>query len=82
MKVDGAALVLNRKRANNINFVSVFFFQNLVVIFGSFYTQISYFVANRFTFSPWSIAVRQEEPGSVVFSSLHILRKGISVVVQ
>lgn len=58
------------------------FFQNLVVIFGSFYTQISYFVANRFTFSPWSIAVRQEEPSSVVFSSLHILRKGISVVVQ
>lgn len=49
MKVDGAALVLNRKRANNIKFVS-FFFQNLVVIFGSFYTQISYFVANRLPF--------------------------------
>lgn len=80
MKVDGAALVLNRKRANNIKFVS--FFRNFVVIFGSFYTQISYFVANRFTFSPWPFAVRQEEPTSVVFSSLHILRKGISVVVQ
>lgn len=58
------------------------FFQNLVVIFGSFYTQISCFVANRFTFSPSLFAVRQEEPTSVVFSSLHILRKGISVVVQ
>lgn len=56
--------------------------QNLVVIFGSFYTQISYFVANRFTFSPSLFAVRQEEPTSAVFSSLHILRKGISVVVQ
>lgn len=80
MKVDGAALVLNRKRANRIKFVS--FFQNLVVIFGSFYTQISYFIANRFTFSPSPFAVRQEEPTSVVFSSLHILRKGILVVVQ
>lgn len=48
MKVDGAARVLNRKRANNIKFVS--FFPNLVVIFGSFYTQISYFVANRLPF--------------------------------
>lgn len=48
MKVDGAALVLDRKRANNIKFVS--FFQNLVVIFGSFYTQISYFVANSLPF--------------------------------
>lgn len=65
-----------------ISSLSRFSFQNLVVIFGSFYTQISYFVANRFTFSPWPIAVRQEEPSSVVFSSLHILRKGISVVVQ
>lgn len=58
------------------------FFQNLVVIFGSFYTQISYFIANRFTFSPSPFAIRQEEPTSVVFSSLHILRKGILVVVQ
>lgn len=65
-----------------ISSLSRFFFQNLVVIFGSFYTQISYFVANRFTFSPSLFAVRQEEPTSVVFSSLHILRKGISVVVQ
>lgn len=65
-----------------ISSLSRFFFQNLVVIFGSFYTQISYFVANRFTFSPSPFAVRQEEPTSVVFSSLHILRKGISVVVQ
>lgn len=65
-----------------ISSLSRFLFQNLVVIFGSFYTQISYFVANRFTFSPSPFAVRQEEPTSVVFSSLHILRKGISVVVQ
>lgn len=58
------------------------FFQNLVVIFGRFLYANQLLCRESFTFSPSPFAVRQEEPTSVVFSSLHILRKGISVVVQ
>lgn len=58
------------------------FFQNLVVIFGRFLYANQLLCRESFTFSPSPFAVRQEESTSVVFSSLHILRKGISVVVQ
>lgn len=80
MKVDGAALVLNRKRANNIKFVS--FFSELGRDIWQFLYANQLLCRESLTFSPSPFAVRQEEPTSVVFSSLHILRKGISVVVQ
>lgn len=80
MKVDGAALVLIRKRANNIKFVS--FFSELGRDIWQFLYANQLLCRESFTFSPSPFAVRQEEPTSVVFSSLHILRKGILVVVQ
>lgn len=80
MKVDGAALVLNRKRANNIKFVSLFSELGRDIWLFLYANQL--LCRESFTISPSPFAVRQEEPTSVVFSSLHILRKGILVVVQ